>query len=98
MDDTDRRDVGQVEPFGDHLRADDDVDLATLDPAQHGRVAAVAANRVLVPAQYGGSRKELLDLVFDPLGTRPEVIQPAAARGAVLRGVFAVIAAVTDQA
>ncbi len=98
LDHPDRGDLRQVESLGHHLGADDDVDLVALNPAQHMLVATLLAHRILVPAQHPGLAETC---ACTSSSTRwvpgPEVIEPAAAIGALPWRRFAVIAAMAHH-
>ena len=66
-DDADRHHPRQVEPFGDHLRADDDVDLVAAHLAEQVGVALLAGDGVLIPAQDARPRPVRGDLGLDAL-------------------------------
>ena len=59
----------------DHLRADEDVDLAGGEPPQQGRDRAAAADGVAIDAGDARAREERGDLVLDPLGAESDVLE-----------------------
>jgi len=98
MHDPDRRYSGKIEPFGDHLRSDDDVDLATEDTLEKRSRVIAALHDVPIPAQHARLRKTLLHLAFDSLRSRSVITQRGApARRARCAREAAKIATVTDQ-
>ena len=75
VDHPDQRHVGEVEPLGDHLGAEQDPDLARLERGEHLLVAAVPAHRVRIhpPDRLIGERGA--DLALEPLGADPAIIE-----------------------
>ena len=51
VDDPDSGHPGEIEPFGDHLSADHDVSLSSLNLAQQSFRTAGVAHGILIPAQ-----------------------------------------------
>ncbi len=77
------RDPGEVQPFGNDLGSDDDIDIASLNPADGGVVATKAANRVTVDPHDARARKQPDGFGLDALGSRAEVIERSVAGGAL---------------
>ena len=69
-------------PLGDHLRADQDVDLPRREPLQHRRDGAAPADRVAIDARDPGLREQRRDLRFDPLGAEADVLEIVRRRSA----------------
>ena len=70
--DADKSDERQVQPFGDHLRADEDVGLMAGKSIEDLFMAALAPRSVAVPTQEAGPRRDLAHDLFDSLRTRAE--------------------------
>ena len=80
VDDADQRHVREVEPLGDHLRAEQDVDLAGRNAREHALVAAGRAHGVGVHARRRGLGKRCATSRLEALGADAAVVQ-ARARG-----------------
>ena len=59
VDDPDQRDVRKMQALGDHLRADEDVDLAGAEVAQDAAIILLPLQRVGVHARDARVREEL---------------------------------------
>src|SRR5205814_975244 len=70
IDDANQRDIREIESFRDHLRAEQDVDLAPADTIEDLRVRPFAARRIDVHARDACRRITLGDQPLDLL--RPE--------------------------
>ena len=89
VDDADQRDVGEMQSLGDHLRAEQDIDLAGAKIAQDAAVIFLALQRVGIHAHDAGVGKELVQGVFDFLRAQAGVADGRVAAGRVrdtLRG------------
>ena len=62
VDDADQRHIRKIQPFGDHLRAEQDVNEASPKRRQHAGMAARLAHRVAVHAAHDVAGEALLDL------------------------------------
>ena len=99
VDDADEHDVGEVEPLGDHLRADEDLDLAGAEGVERPLVAAAGAHRVGVhpgDARPGEEPAHLLLELLRPGAALGQLRCPAAR--AIRRKAGDVPAAVADPA
>ena len=72
-------DGGNVQPLGDHLRADEDVRLAGGEGAQDALVGAGVGRRVAVPSERAGAGRDAERLVHKPLRAEPQVADAGAA-------------------
>ena len=59
VDDADERDVREVQPFRDHLRADEDVDLAAAKGAERFAIGVLPRHRVGIHSPNDCFREEL---------------------------------------
>lgn len=91
----DQRDGGEVMAFGDHLRANQDVDVAPPHVAQHPRAHAHGVCRVAIESGEAGIGKMFGDRAFDLFGAganRLEMIALAIRADTWAReGVFAIV-------
>src|SRR5579859_1596373 len=78
-DDAYQRHAGQVKPFGDHLRTDQDVSLAVGEAVQQLLVGAAIFGRVAVPAQQARAGKGALDSINHFLGSQAKIAHTLAA-------------------
>ena len=79
-DDADQRNPGEVVPFGDHLRSDEDVDPPPLETPENSRQLPAAGRRVAVHPGDPRLGEELLRLLLDPFRSRavaPDAAPPA---------------------
>ena len=85
IEDADQRQVREVVPFGEQLRAHQDVAFAAADAFQRAREFAAAADAVAVDAQDARLREQRGQRLLDPLGAAPErpEIDVAAGRASV---------------
>ena len=67
VDDADQRHVREMQSLGDHLRADEDVDLAGAEIAEDAPVIVLALQDVGVHARDAGVGEELRQRVLDLL-------------------------------
>src|SRR5277367_6811395 len=70
VDDTDERDVRKMQPLRDHLRADEDVNLARAKITEHFPVIILALHRVGVHALDARLRKKFRERLLDFLRAR----------------------------
>ncbi len=84
-DHADQRDVGIVQPLGDHLRAEHHLDFAAGESAEQGFVVLGVAHRVAVDAGELQVGKLLAELFLDALGAQAEEAQLLAAVRALVR-------------
>ena len=70
-----QRDAMNVVALGDHLRADQQVDLAGVQPREQPLHIAAAADRVAIHAPDARVRKELLQPLLALLRSAPEKIK-----------------------
>ena len=99
VDHPDQRDARQVEPLGDHLRADEHVGLAAGEALQQTAMVVAAAHRVAVPAQRAGGGEGALDLSLETLGAHAHGADAVAAAGGAAagrRGAEAALVALQD--
>ncbi len=73
--DADERDAREIVTLGDHLRADEDVDLAALEAREDPLVLAAAAHGVAVHALDARRGRELAQHLLDLLGALPDRVQ-----------------------
>ena len=73
VDDSDKRDVRKMEAFRDHLRADEDVDLARAKSVQRFAVSVFARHRVGVHSPNDGFWEKRGDVGFDFFGAEAGV-------------------------
>ena len=96
-DDADERDPREVVSLGDHLRADEDVELAGGEPREQRRDRAAPADRVAVDPRDPRLGIALPDLGLDALGPEPGLLEIRAAAAHAFRRdddrVIAVVAA-----
>ena len=98
VDHADQRDVGEVEPLGDHLRAEQDPHLARPEGREHLLVAARRPHRVGVHPPHDVVGERRLDLALEPLGADAAVVEVGgAAVGAGGGSVALGVAGVADQ-
>src|SRR5690242_6746236 len=71
VDHADDGDVGEVQPLGDHLRAEQDVDLGPGHALQHAVVRPLRAGRIQVHARDARGRKPQPNEMLQPLGPEP---------------------------
>ena len=64
VDDADKRDVRKMQPLRDHLRADEDINVAMLERVEHLSVILFAFHHVRIHAPHPGPRKKFLQDVF----------------------------------
>src|SRR6185369_2939399 len=69
------RDAREVVPLGDHLRADEHLDIATAEALQESGRASRPAGGVAVKNVDGGFREELTEGLLHPLGASPHRLQ-----------------------
>ena len=74
-DDPDQRDAGKIVALGDHLRADEQVQLAPAEPPQHVLHRPAALNRVAVDAPGANRREQPLDLRLHAIRPEAELLQ-----------------------
>ena len=95
VEDADQGDAREIEPLGDHLRAEEQVELAGAEVREHLAELVLARHGVGVDARHAGAGEELGD---DLLGALRAMALPAdvgrAARGARGRGRRPVVAEV----
>ena len=73
-DHADQRHLREIVALRDHLRADQDVDLAAGDLLENLDETALSPHRVAIDARDAGRRKQLPDLGFDALGAEPDAL------------------------
>ena len=97
IDHPDQRDVGKVEPFGNHLRAEQDANFTGAKAIERTFVAARTVHRVGIHPQRGVPRKALLHFVLESLGAATKKIQPRKTTGtAAIGNRLMVITIMTD--
>src|SRR5262249_12978232 len=67
VDDSDERDVREVQPLRDHLRADEDVDLARAERAKRLAIRLAMPHYIGVHALHDGPREKFLHGILDLL-------------------------------
>ncbi len=77
-DHADERHARKVMALGDHLRADEDVELASGEPRQQRGDRAAPADRVAVDARDARAGKSLADLRLDALGAEADELDELA--------------------
>ncbi len=75
-----QRHAGIIVSLGDHLGADQDVDLSVFQPFQNAGMASFPGSGVAVHPGYAGVWEKLFDFFFDTLGAAAEKgdVRPAA--------------------
>src|SRR5262245_24854752 len=63
-------------PFGDHLRADEDIDVATRQAGQNLLHRMPSTRGIAVQAGDARLWEDATDLALDLLGTRPKIFHP----------------------
>ncbi len=97
-DDADERDRRKIVALGDHLRADEDVDLAPRDTPQDAGDRAAAPDGVAIDARDTRPRKPLAEVGLEPLGAEAGLLEVlAAARPALPRHRRRVVAVVAPD-
>ncbi len=71
IDDTDERDAGKIEPLGDHLRADEHIDLAAGEVADEALVMVTPRHRVAVGAGDASLRRQFGKRLLHALRAQP---------------------------
>ena len=85
-DDADQRDARKVVSLGDHLRADEHVELPRGEPREQRRDRAAPADGVAIDAADARRGEERAHLRLDPLGAEAELLEVRA--GALARTTF----------
>jgi hypothetical protein len=67
VDHADQRHVGKIESFGDHLRAEQDADVARPEGRQCLLVTSRPLHRVRIHPQRGDTRETVPEFLFQPL-------------------------------
>jgi hypothetical protein len=93
VDDADEGDIGEVEPFGDHLGADEDVDLADAEGAEGLAVGFAPLHHVGVHPADDRFGEELRHHVFHSLGARPAIFDAGIGAFRAFRGRHRIVAA-----
>src|SRR4051812_22207745 len=75
VDDPDQGDVGEVETFGDHLRAEQNVDFPGSDAIKNSGVRPFATRGVYVHPGNPRRRKPLYQQTFDLLGAKSALLE-----------------------
>ena len=81
VDHANQQHVGKVEPFRDHLCAQEDVDLSAAECREHFLVAARLAHRVAIHPCDGGIAESSFHFRFQSLGPEPSVADPVEPTG-----------------
>ena len=68
---SDQGDIRKIMPFGDHLRAYQDIDLSGHHFADQAVVRSFAGSRIAVHACDSRSRQDIADFFLEPLGSHP---------------------------
>ena len=98
VDDANERDVWKVQPFRDHLRADEDVDLAGAERAERLAIRFLARHRVGVHALHNGLWENFRDGFLDFFRSRAGVADAGVlALGTFFRRHAAMPADVADE-
>src|SRR5204862_1551050 len=98
VDDSDECHVRKMQTLGDHLRADEDVDLASAKISQCFAIRFLARHGICIHAAHDGLRKNLRNRGFHFLGAESVIDQRVlAARRAFLSHRSSVPAQVTAQ-
>ncbi len=96
IDDSHQRDVGEIEPLGDHLRAQQNAHFAGAKGLQGFIVAAPPPHGVAVHPQTANVGELGLHFALEPLGSHAQVLQPRLIAGGTSRrrwnAVFAQVA------
>ena len=67
IDDANKSHIGKIEPLGNHLGADENIDLAGAEFPEHLAIRSLPAHRVGIHSRDAGRRKKLPDRFLDPL-------------------------------
>src|SRR5262245_3160019 len=88
----------EIVSFGDHLGADENVDLTTRQTGQNILIGMPSPGRITVHAGDARLREDTPDLALDLLGARAKILHPCpSAGGAALGGRGGELAVVTFQ-
>ena len=74
-DDTHQRDAMNVVPLGDHLRADEQIDFARVQPRQQPLQIVPAAHRVAIHAADARKGKDLRQPLFALLRAGAKIVE-----------------------
>ena len=98
VDHTDQRHIWKVQSLGDHLRAEQNVDLAAADAVENLGVGPFSARRIDVHPRDARGRKTVGEKPLDLLRAEPPLAEDEpAAPGALQANGLGVLAVVADQ-